>query len=46
MENEIYNFNNLFCSICGSSLIFQYLNENTKILICSNKNVNLYLLNK
>ena len=42
MENENFNFNNLYCSICGSSLICQYLNENKKILICSNKNVNLY----
>ena len=46
MENENFNFNNLYCSICGSSLIFQYLNENKKIQIFSNKNINLYLINK
>ena len=43
MENENFNFNNLYCSICGSSLIFKYLNENVNLYF--NKQI-VYFSNK
>jgi len=43
MENSI-DFSNFHCTSCGSILVLKYLNENSQMLICSNKQVK-YIFN-
>ena len=47
-NNIKYNKNELksiHCICCKSNLIMKYLNQSQQIILCSNKNVSIYLSN-